>query len=104
MRPWIAFLIAVALACGAMVAAESKKPPVKLVFPSKAGDVAFEHAAHLKRQKGDCGACHDKLWPQSAAEPLKSSSGCRACHTAGGAAFEMKGNCQKCHPEGGTKA
>ena len=103
MRYVIAFFLAVTLVGGAMVAAQDKKPPEKLVFQSKGGAVIFTHAAHISREKGECATCHEKLWPQSAQEPLKSSDGCRTCHQAGGRAFEMKGNCVKCHPDGGAK-
>jgi c(7)-type cytochrome triheme protein len=103
MRYVIAFLIAVALVGGATVAAQDKKPPEKLVFQTKSGDVIFTHATHINREKGECATCHEKLWPQSAKEPLKSSGGCRTCHHADGRAFEMKGNCVKCHPNGGAK-
>jgi len=34
----------------------------------------------------------------------QSSDGCRTCHSAGGRAFEMKGNCVKCHPNSGRRA
>lgn len=104
MRHAIAFFVAAVLVCGATVAAQEKKPPAKLVFPSKAGEVVFDHAAHLKREKGDCSPCHDKLWPQSTKDPLTSSAGCRTCHQAGGVSFEMKGNCDKCHPAVGAKS
>jgi c(7)-type cytochrome triheme protein len=97
MRYAIAFLAAVML-----LAAQDKKPPEKLVFPSKGGDAVFTHAAHISREKGECAACHEKLWPQSR-EPLQSSDGCKTCHRAGGRAFEMKGNCVKCHPDGAAK-
>ena len=70
---------------------------------NKGGDVIFTHATHVDREKGECATCHQKLWPQSAKEPLKSSDGCRTCHKAGGPAFESKGNCVKCHPNGGAK-
>ena len=99
-----ASLVAAALFSGVMPAAQDKEPPDKLVFPSKAGDVTFLHAAHAAREKGACSTCHQKLWPQSAAEPLKNSDGCKTCHGAGGKAFEMKGNCAKCHPSGSAKA
>jgi len=97
-RSAIAFLTAVTLVGGAVVAAQDKKPPEKLVLKAKGGDVVFTHATHIDREKGACATCHEKLWPQSAAEPLKSSDGCRTCHHAGGRAFEMQGNCVKCHP------
>lgn len=87
-----------ALAGGVALAAQDEKPPLKLLFPSKAGDVPFDHAAHLAREKGECASCHEKLWPKSAKDPLKSSAGCKTCHQPGGRAFEMKDNCKKCHP------
>ena len=87
-----------------MVAADDAQPPGKLVFPSKAGDTTFDHAGHLKREKGDCTGCHEGLWPKSAKVPLKSSDGCKACHKAGGKSFEMPGNCVRCHPTGGQAA
>ncbi len=98
MRYAIALLAAVTLVGGAVAVAQDRKPPEKLVFQSKGGDVTFTHAAHVNREKGECATCHEKLWPQSAKEPLKSSEGCRACHQAGGKAFEMPGNCVRCHP------
>ena len=100
MRHSLALIVAVTLVGSAMAAAQEKKPPEKLVFQSKRSDVVFTHAAHISREKGECATCHEKLWPQSTTQPLKSSDGCRTCHHAGGAAFEMKGNCAKCHPNG----
>jgi c(7)-type cytochrome triheme protein len=104
MRYAIALWIAAALTGGATVAAQDRKPPEKLVFPYKGGEAIFTHATHVSREKGECAACHQKLWPQSTGAPLKSSDGCRTCHRAGGQAFEMKGNCVKCHPNGGAKS
>ena len=103
MRSAIAFFIALTL-LGAMAAEGDKRPPEKLVFPAKGGDAIFTHATHVSREKGACATCHEKLWPQSTAQPLKSSDGCRTCHSAGGRAFEMKGNCVKCHPGGGANS
>ena len=105
MRYLIAFYVLSVAALG--VLAQEKKPPVKLVFDAKNGNVTFDHAAHLKREKNDCKVCHDKLFKQEKA-PLNFKAGmhkpaeaahtsCGACHTAGGAAFETKGNCNKCH-------
>jgi c(7)-type cytochrome triheme protein len=102
MRLVITFLITISLASVGTVTAQDKKPPRTLVFPSKAGEVTFNHAAHLKREKDDCATCHDKLWPQSAKVPVKSSAGCGTCHHAEGKSFEMKGNCIKCHAAKGN--
>jgi c(7)-type cytochrome triheme protein len=99
-------IVAFALAFGAILA-EDKKPPATITFEAKPGPVTFDHAKHADRVKGDCKACHDKLFKQEKgdlhykesmhkkAETDKTS--CGACHVAGGAAFETKGNCNKCH-------
>jgi c(7)-type cytochrome triheme protein len=89
-----------AVVCGLMVAADEAQPAGKLLFPSKAGDVTFDHVAHLKREKGECTSCHETPWSKSTKDPLKSSEGCKACHKAGGKSFEMPGNCVRCHPTG----
>jgi c(7)-type cytochrome triheme protein len=105
MRYLIALYVLSVAALG--VLAQEKKPPLKLVFEAKNGNVTFDHAAHLKREKNDCKVCHDKLFKQEKA-PLNFKAGmhkpaeaahasCGACHTTGGAAFETKGNCNKCH-------
>ena len=105
MRYLIAFYVLSVAVLG--VLAQEKKPPLKLVFEAKNGNVTFDHAAHLKREKNDCKVCHDKLFKQEKA-PLNFKAGmhkpaeaahtsCGGCHTPGGAAFETKGNCNKCH-------
>ena len=104
MRGLIGLCAIAAVAGGLMVAADEAQPPVKLVLPSKAGDITFDHAAHVKTEKGECASCHEKLWPRSAKVPLKSSDGCKACHKAGGKSFEMRGNCVRCHPTGAQPA
>jgi c(7)-type cytochrome triheme protein len=104
MRNVIALLVTVTLAGLATVAAQDKKPPEKIVFPSKQGATTFLHARHIERQNGECTSCHDKLWPKSTAEPLKSSAGCRTCHKADGKAFAMAGNCERCHPKDSSRS
>lgn len=90
---------------------QQKQPPAKLTFTTKNGNVTFDHAAHIAREKGDCTACHPKLFMQDAKAPLNfkanlhktaeaNMTSCGACHRAGGAAFETKGNCAKCHMKG----
>jgi c(7)-type cytochrome triheme protein len=101
------FLLAAAAGIGSLLA---QKPPEKLVFESKTGNVTFDHAAHVKRSKGDCMTCHDKLFPESKAalnfkanmhKPAEDARpSCGACHVAGGASFVVKGNCGKCHVKG----
>jgi c(7)-type cytochrome triheme protein len=101
----LAFVIAISV--DALLA---QKAPDQIVFPSKMGNVTFNHAAHVKRSNNNCQTCHDKLFPQSNA-PLNFKAGmhqpaetaktsCGGCHVAGGAAFETKGNCAKCHVKG----
>jgi len=106
MRFIIASLLVVTIGAG-FSALVAQKTPEKIVFPSKMGNVSFDHTAHVKRANNDCTACHVKLFPQSnapinykagmhkTAEAARSS--CGGCHNPGGAAFESKGNCAKCH-------
>ena len=107
MRSYISLLLSLCLV-GIWALAQEKTPPAKLVFQAKPGNVTFDHAAHLKRAKNDCKACHDKLFAQSAQAPINykaamhktaetAMTSCAACHHTGGAAFESKGNCAKCH-------
>jgi c(7)-type cytochrome triheme protein len=103
------------LVAGFLVAAllgiAADKPPEKLVFESKMGNVTFQHAKHVERAKNDCKVCHDKLFQQSAKAPLNykaamhktaetSKTACAACHVAGGTSFATTGNCAKCHVKG----
>jgi len=61
--------------------------------------------AITQRENGECTSCHDNLWPQSTAETLKSSTGCRTCHKPDGKAFSARdrGNCVRCHPADAPK-
>jgi c(7)-type cytochrome triheme protein len=88
----------------------AQEAPQKLTFTTKNGNVTFDHAAHVKRENGNCMACHDKLFKQDKA-PLNYKAGlhktaeaqktsCGGCHNPGGMAFESKGNCAKCHVKG----
>jgi c(7)-type cytochrome triheme protein len=89
----------------------AKKPPEKVVYKSALGNVTFDHAKHAERVKGDCEACHDKLFPQDSKAPLNYKANmhktaeakkvsCAGCHVTGGTAFTSTGNCQKCHVKG----
>ena len=97
----------------ALLGFAADKPPEKLVFATKMGNVTFQHAKHLERAKNDCKVCHDKLFQQSAKAPLNykaamhktaetGKTSCGACHVAGGSAFASAGNCanSKCHVKG----
>ncbi|HYA15939.1 MAG TPA: c(7)-type cytochrome triheme domain-containing protein [Bryobacteraceae bacterium] len=107
MRFLTLLLLTLALAAG-IESLLAQKPPEKVVFQSKMGNVTFDHAAHAKRANNDCKRCHDKLFKQSSTEPINfkanmhktaeaAKTSCGACHTPGGASFETKGNCAKCH-------
>jgi c(7)-type cytochrome triheme protein len=114
MRTSKAFMWLLVLVLVFGVAAQDKKPPEKLTFKAKMGEVMFDHAKHVKAAKNKCDTCHDKLWPQSATAPLNYKAGmhkpaeakhtsCGFCHHAGGGSFESKGNCNRCHQKGTTK-
>lgn len=115
MRIFSGILLSLVLAIGGYTSlAQEKKPPEKLTFKTKQGDVVFDHAKHLKAAKNECKTCHDKLWPQSATAPLNfkaalhktaeaKHTSCGSCHYPGGGSFESKGNCNKCHQKGGVK-
>jgi c(7)-type cytochrome triheme protein len=111
MRYLLVFVTACFLS-GAGALAQEKKPPAKLTFTAKPGNVNYDHAAHVKRANNDCKTCHDKLFPQSATAPLNykpamhktaetNHTSCGSCHRPGGTAFETKGNCAKCHTKAG---
>ena len=104
MRRLICFLATVTLVGLATVSAQDKKPPEKIVFPSRQGAVTFLHARHIERENSDCTSCHDKLWQQTA-EPLKNSQGCHTCHKPDGKAFNAndRNNCVRCHPADADK-
>jgi c(7)-type cytochrome triheme protein len=101
-------LILMLMIAGLALLGQDKKPPEKIVFAAKPGNVTFVHATHLKAVKGDCKACHDSLFQQNKTAPLDFKAGmhkpaeaakksCGHCHNPEGPAFETKGNCAKCH-------
>ena len=107
MRTLFSSAIAFALLLCLVVYAQPQ-PPDKLVFNTKQGNVTFNHGEHVKRAGNDCAKCHDALFAKDKTAPLTfkanihktaeaSKTSCGACHVAGGAAFETKGNCAKCH-------
>lgn len=100
-------VFAVVVAAGTLFA-EDKKAPETITYTAKPGDVAFPHAKHVEAAKGDCKACHPALFEQAQGKLGTYKAGmhktsetekkfCGACHVAGGASFESKGNCAKCH-------
>jgi c(7)-type cytochrome triheme protein len=108
MRTLLSILTILCVACGLLALAADVKPPEKLVFETKMGNVTYQHAKHVERAKGDCKVCHDALFQQSAKAPLNYKAGmhkpaeadkkaCGHCHVAGGTAFASTGSCAKCH-------
>jgi c(7)-type cytochrome triheme protein len=98
-----------------LAAAEKTPPKEKIVFTAKPGNVSFNHATHVKAEKGKCDTCHTALFPQAKApihfkpphskeEAAKTS--CGFCHRDGGQAFTTKGNCtnSKCHVKEAAKS
>lgn len=110
----IAVLLVPLLGLTALLA-QAKKPPAKLALPAKNGNIVFDHAAHLKREKNDCKVCHPTLFVQDAKAPLgfrpphkteeEKMTSCGACHRAGGSAFATTPNCTngKCHAKASSK-
>ncbi|MCL4402442.1 MAG: hypothetical protein M1436_07255 [Acidobacteria bacterium] len=101
-------LAALWIICGLAASGQVKKPPEKLTFKAKNGNITFNHAAHVKREKGNCAVCHPKIFPQDVSAPLNWKAGmhkkaevahtsCGFCHHPGGQAFGVTGNCAKCH-------
>src|ERR1017187_9353851 len=84
------------------VLAQNKTPPAKFVFQARTGNITFDHAAHAKREKDNCKACHPTLFAQDAKAPLvfrpphkneeDKTTSCGSCHRADGAFFETKPN------------
>jgi c(7)-type cytochrome triheme protein len=104
-------ILTAAMLLGGLVVLVAADAPEKLVFQTKMGNVTYLHAKHAERAKGDCTACHEKLFQQSAKAPLNYKAGmhktaeaaktsCAACHVAGGTAFATAGSCAKCHVKG----
>ena len=88
---------------------QDKKPPETVVIKAKNGDVTFNHAAHLKREKNECKNCHPAPFTQDAKAAVKfrpphkteedKKQSCGTCHRPGGEAFATANNCTnaKCH-------
>ena len=109
MRKSLAYLLLSSVFGAAALLSQTKAPPAKVVLPARNGNVVFDHAAHLKREKNDCKVCHGGLFTQDVKAPVgfkpphkaaeDKQASCGSCHRAGGSAFETKANCAngKCH-------
>jgi len=96
-----------------VIAASSRAPraqsplPGMVDYDTTLGVARFDHAEHVRHSGGDCGDCHNSLFPMEraplnygedlhrAAEAAQSS--CAGCHVSGGEAFASAGNCASCH-------
>jgi c(7)-type cytochrome triheme protein len=115
MRKLMTYVLTFFLFGSIALQAQDKTPPPKLVFPTKLGNVTFDHALHAGREKNDCKRCHTALFPQDAKAPLgyrpphrtseEKRESCGACHRPEGSAFESRGNCgaSKCHVRAAAK-
>lgn len=115
MRKSIVGFVLFSLLGAAAVLGQTPTPPAKIVIKAKTGNVTYDHAAHAKREKNSCVACHPKLFAQDSKTAVAfkpphkkhedSSASCGSCHRAGGTAFETKGNCtnSKCHVKAAEK-
>lgn len=77
-------------------------------YPTRLGPVSFDHGKHLLAAHGECGQCHDKVFPM-ARQGLSGYSSdyhraaeskgdlCASCHAPGNKAFATLNNCRKCH-------
>jgi hypothetical protein len=48
-----ALVVSCFVACGFATLAQDKKAPAKLTFEAKNGNVTFDHAKHVEREKND---------------------------------------------------
>jgi c(7)-type cytochrome triheme protein len=115
MRRLFAYFLILPMFGASALLSQSKTPPAKLVLPAKNGNIVFDHAAHLKRERNNCKACHPSPFAQDNKAPLgfkpphkreeDKRTSCGSCHRAGGTAFDSKANCTngKCHIKPGAK-
>ena len=92
MRKWLAYFLFFSMLGLTAVLAQNKTPPAKFVFQAKTGNITFDHAAHAKREKNNCKACHPTLFLQDAKAPLvfrpphkneeDKKTSCGSCHRA----------------------
>lgn len=106
---WFTYVVLISMLGFTALLAQNKKPPAEVVIPAKNGNITFNHAAHVTREKNDCKVCHSTLFAEDAKAPIgfkyqhkteeDAKTACGSCHRAEGAAFETKGNCNnsKCH-------
>jgi c(7)-type cytochrome triheme protein len=81
--------------------------PAQITFATSAGEVAFDHAKHLERVRGQCTDCHNKYFPMERADlrykanlhrtAEAARTSCAGCHAPHGTAFSSEGSCERCH-------
>ena len=73
--------------------------PKKIVLPSQAGTVIFDHVIHVE-QELDCDLCHHTM-----TEETEKPKSCKRCHNAQKKGSDISradafhGNCGECHDE-----
>jgi hypothetical protein len=73
--------------------------PKKIVLPSQAGTVIFDHVSHVK-QELECNLCHHTMTEKT--EKVKSCKQCHNVQKKGSSilrADAFHGNCGECHDE-----
>lgn len=113
-------LLAGVAALYARDARQGPAEPVRIFYDSTGGPVIFDHAAHTRREDGNCTVCHhfdgddeekgncracheDNGIPVMSAYHEKSADyaddddfqSCMSCHEAKG--LDPKNNCRSCH-------
>lgn len=88
----IAFAAAALLA---LLPADLPRPPERVFFQSKVGDVTFDHAFHLD-QRGGCRACHGQgpVGKIAVGGKAQGHKLCIGCHEAQGG---PQTTCAACH-------
>jgi hypothetical protein len=88
-------LLVVGIVCYAATPLSPPKTPLRMVFPTVAGSVWFDHQTHTSATGYGlaCGDCHHH--PQDADD----TRACGSCHAAPAQAEAVKGVCIECHDE-----
>jgi len=82
--------------------------PKQAIYPSRLGDVAFNHDLHIEEAGGRCSDCHNSLFPMAKVslsgyaddyhrEAETAGSSCAACHAPEKESFGSLNNCDRCH-------
>ncbi len=79
--------------------------PKKIVLPSKAGTVIFDHVTHVDTCDNECVLCHHTMPEEAKPEEAEKPKPCGKCHNAQKKGSDIlrsdafHGNCGGCHDE-----